>query len=76
MVDMDFVAHWPDAALAGVVAFGFWLLQRAISAGDARHKNSAAELKEHGKQLGNHETRIAVVESKCQERYWSHGGKT
>jgi hypothetical protein len=60
--------------LAGVIAFGFWLLERSISRADDRQKDSAAEVRKQGDKIVDHEVRITVIE-KSDGRRVEPGGR-
>ena len=61
-IDSDILTSGPALILAGVIGFGFWLLQRSISAADRRQEADRREVREQGKPLADHEVRITVVE--------------
>ena len=54
-------AFW-GAVFIAVFGVGGWLVVRLISGVDKRQDETAAEVKDHTKQLSDHETRITVIE--------------
>ena len=53
---------WQYLVLAGVVTFGFWLLQRAISSSDRRQEADRTEVRDQGKTLNDVDKRTAILE--------------
>ena len=50
--------HWPDLVLGSLLALAVWLLQRWISAGDARDQALDAEAKKQGDKIVKHEVML------------------
>lgn len=71
-LDGGFNDHWPDILVSAFIACVGWLLKRDISGMDKRHERAENKFSEHDKTLGEHETRIAIIEDrtgKVDERY-------
>lgn len=62
LLDASFADHWPDIVVASFLAAIGWILRRDISAMDKRHERAEDKFTEQDKVLGDHETRITVVE--------------
>lgn len=58
----DFSKHWPDVLMAALLAVSGYLMRRDITAMDRRHERAENKFEKVDGQLGNHETRITVIE--------------
>ena len=54
--------HWPDVAFATLVAVIGFLLRRDISALDKRHERAEKKFDQVDEKIGDHETRISILE--------------
>lgn len=62
LLDGGLSEHWPDALLAAFLAAMGCLFDHALSRMEKRHERAENKFEEQGKTLGNHETRITVIE--------------